>query len=168
MEARAAAQDAGVAERGILEPLLVRPNPEAEGRFLIVFGEGRWIAAKAAKLATVPALIRTDMTDADVTASQAAESECATTCAPGRSVANAVDKLLGQGHEIQQRHAAIVGVTSETGEMQRLQKLGKLSQAARCREGNTFPDDNALSTIALAPTEVQGEGRGRAASGLMG
>ncbi len=136
MEARAAL-NASVAERGILEPLLVRPNPEAEGRYLIVFGEGRWIAAKAAKLATVPAIIRTDMTDADVTASQAAENLVRNDMHPVDQW-RAVAKLIEQGHEINSA-AAIVGVTSER-EMRRLAEAGEaLSQAARCHDGQHLP-----------------------------
>ena len=38
-----AAEQAGltnsVRQRGVLEPLVVRPNPEREGSYLIVFGE---------------------------------------------------------------------------------------------------------------------------------
>ena len=54
----------GVKALGILEPLVVRPNPDQAGHFLIVFGEQRWKAAKAAGLIDVPALIRTDLTEA--------------------------------------------------------------------------------------------------------
>ena len=52
---------ASIQEHGILQPLLVRP---AAGRFEIVAGERRWRAAKAAGLATVPAVVR-EMSDRD-------------------------------------------------------------------------------------------------------
>jgi len=50
--------------RGILQPLLVRPHPSAEGRYQIVAGERRWRAAGAAGLHEVPTLVR-DMTDTE-------------------------------------------------------------------------------------------------------
>ncbi len=45
-----------LAERGILQPVLVRPRPG--GTYELVAGERRWRAAKIAGLATVPALVR--------------------------------------------------------------------------------------------------------------
>jgi len=47
---------------GILQPLLLRPK--SDGRFEVVFGSNRFIAAKGAGLKTVPAKIR-DLTDRD-------------------------------------------------------------------------------------------------------
>lgn len=47
-----------VRERGILQPLLARPHPGAEGRYQIIAGERRWRAAQAAGLHEVPVLIR--------------------------------------------------------------------------------------------------------------
>lgn len=44
--------------RGILQPLLVRPHPSAEGRFQIIAGERRWRAAGLAGLHEAPALVR--------------------------------------------------------------------------------------------------------------
>ncbi len=44
--------------RGILQPLLVRPHPAAEGRFQIIAGERRWRAAALAGLHEAPALVR--------------------------------------------------------------------------------------------------------------
>lgn len=44
--------------RGILQPLLVRPHPAAEGRFQIIAGERRWRAAAQAGLHEAPALVR--------------------------------------------------------------------------------------------------------------
>jgi ParB family chromosome partitioning protein len=45
-----------IAEHGILQPLLV--NKENEGYYSIVAGERRWRAARIAKLATVPVIIK--------------------------------------------------------------------------------------------------------------
>ena len=47
-----------VRERGIMQPILVRPDPKAEGRYEIVAGERRWRAAQAAQLHEVPVIIR--------------------------------------------------------------------------------------------------------------
>jgi ParB/RepB/Spo0J family partition protein len=48
-----------IAEKGVLEPILARPHPSKKGEALeIVAGERRWRAAKIAKLATVPVIVR--------------------------------------------------------------------------------------------------------------
>ena len=47
-----------VRARGILQPLLVRPDPNAPGRFQIIAGERRWRAARKAGLAMVPVVIK--------------------------------------------------------------------------------------------------------------
>src|SRR6185503_7601656 len=44
-------------ERGVLQPILVRPVPG--GTYELVAGERRWRAAQLAGLETVPALVRT-------------------------------------------------------------------------------------------------------------
>lgn len=49
---------ASVKEKGVLQPILVRPAPGAEGEWQIVAGERRWRAAQRAGLRTVPVLIR--------------------------------------------------------------------------------------------------------------
>lgn len=49
---------ASIREKGIIQPLIVRPNPKDDGTFEIVAGERRWRAAQMAKLHEVPALIR--------------------------------------------------------------------------------------------------------------
>ena len=55
-EALAALADS-IRERGVLQPILLRRDPEGEG-FQIVAGERRWRAAQLAQLHEVPALIR--------------------------------------------------------------------------------------------------------------
>ncbi len=51
--------------KGVLQPIVVRPDDEAEGRFQIVAGERRWRAAQMAGLHKVPAVVRT-LTDSEV------------------------------------------------------------------------------------------------------
>ena len=43
---------------GVIQPLIIRPDPERSDHFQIVAGERRWRAAQRAKLDQVPALIR--------------------------------------------------------------------------------------------------------------
>lgn len=47
-----------VKEKGIIQPLIVRPHPSVEGQYEIVAGERRWRAAQQAKLHEVPAVVR--------------------------------------------------------------------------------------------------------------
>lgn len=56
---------ASVREKGILQPILVRPAPGAPGEFQIVAGERRWRAAQRAGLHNVPILVR-ELDDLDV------------------------------------------------------------------------------------------------------
>ena len=57
---------ASVREKGVLQPILVRPAPGAEGEWQIVAGERRWRAAQRAGLHVVPIVVRRDFTDLDV------------------------------------------------------------------------------------------------------
>jgi ParB family chromosome partitioning protein len=47
-----------VQERGVIQPIVVRPLADAPGEFQIVMGERRWRAAQLAGLHTIPALVR--------------------------------------------------------------------------------------------------------------
>lgn len=53
-----------VREKGILQPILVRPHPTEANHYEIVAGERRWRAAQRAKLHEVPVLVR-DLSDRD-------------------------------------------------------------------------------------------------------
>ncbi|MEL6780873.1 MAG: ParB/RepB/Spo0J family partition protein [Pseudomonadota bacterium] len=44
--------------RGVLQAILVRPDPKQDGAYQIVAGERRWRAAKAAGLKSIPAVVR--------------------------------------------------------------------------------------------------------------
>jgi ParB family chromosome partitioning protein len=49
---------ASITVHGLLQPILVRPHPREAGRWQIVAGERRWLAATAAGLAEVPVVVR--------------------------------------------------------------------------------------------------------------
>lgn len=55
---------ASIKEKGILQPLLVRPQPGSEGNYEIVAGERRWRAAMLANLHQLPVVIR-DISDSE-------------------------------------------------------------------------------------------------------
>jgi ParB family chromosome partitioning protein len=57
---------ASIASRGVIQPIIVRPHPEAQG-FQLVAGERRWRAAQKARLHEIPALVR-DLSDREVMA----------------------------------------------------------------------------------------------------
>lgn len=60
-EANLTALADSIAEKGVLQPILVRPAPKGDG-YQIVAGERRWRAAQRARLHEIPALVR-DLTD---------------------------------------------------------------------------------------------------------
>jgi ParB family chromosome partitioning protein len=64
---------ASIRERGILQPLLVRPHPEHTGRFQIIAGERRWRAAQAIPLHEVPVLVR-ELSDVEAAAAALVEN----------------------------------------------------------------------------------------------
>lgn len=47
-----------VREKGILQPILVRPDPDADGHYEIIAGERRWRAAQRARLHAVPVTVQ--------------------------------------------------------------------------------------------------------------
>jgi len=49
---------ASISEKGIIQPLIVRPKQSKDGKFEIVAGERRWRAAQAAQLHEVPIIVR--------------------------------------------------------------------------------------------------------------
>ena len=53
-----------IREKGIVQPVLLRPTPDQPGRFQLVAGERRWRAAQIASLHEIPAVVR-ELTDAE-------------------------------------------------------------------------------------------------------
>jgi ParB family transcriptional regulator, chromosome partitioning protein len=53
-----------IRQKGIVQPILLRPTPDRPSRYQLVAGERRWRAAQLAKIHQVPAIIR-ELTDAE-------------------------------------------------------------------------------------------------------
>jgi ParB family chromosome partitioning protein len=62
-----------ITQRGVLQPLLVRPKPGHEGYYQIIAGERRWRAAQKARLHEVPVLVR-PLSDSDAMAAGLVEN----------------------------------------------------------------------------------------------
>ncbi|GAN79684.1 ParB/RepB/Spo0J family partition protein [Acidocella aminolytica] len=62
-----------ISQRGILQPLLVRPKPGVVGHYQIIAGERRWRASQRAQVHEVPVLVR-DLSDADAMAAGLVEN----------------------------------------------------------------------------------------------
>lgn len=56
---------ASIGEKGIIQPLILRPDPANAERYQIVAGERRWRAAQMAQLHEVPAIVR-ELDDTEV------------------------------------------------------------------------------------------------------
>jgi ParB family transcriptional regulator, chromosome partitioning protein len=56
---------ASIAEKGVLQPLLVRVDPQRPGRYEIIAGERRWRASQRAQVHEVPVHV-TNLSDAEV------------------------------------------------------------------------------------------------------
>ncbi|MDB5467862.1 MAG: parB [Phenylobacterium sp.] len=57
-EAELAELETSIRDKGVLQPILVRPSRGQPGQFEIVAGERRWRAAQRVGLKTIPALVR--------------------------------------------------------------------------------------------------------------
>lgn len=56
---------ASIRDKGVLQPILVRPQPGQDGAWQIIAGERRWRAAQQARLTEVPIVVR-EMDDVEV------------------------------------------------------------------------------------------------------
>lgn len=52
-----------ISKNGVIQPIIVQKNPNLEDKYIIIAGERRWRASKLAGVATIPALIRDDLSD---------------------------------------------------------------------------------------------------------
>jgi len=108
MDREAIAELAGsIVEKGILQPLLVRPHPDRTGQFEIIAGERRWRAAQQAKLHEVPVIVR-EFTDVEALEVGLIENLQRQDLSP-IDEAQGYQRLLDEFHHTQEKLADVVG-----------------------------------------------------------
>lgn len=55
-----------IARHGVLQPIVVRPDPEGSNRYQIISGERRWRASKSNGLETIPVVVRHSVADGEM------------------------------------------------------------------------------------------------------
>jgi len=146
-----------IAEKGIIQPLIVRPDPNRPGDYQIVAGERRWRAAQIAKLHRVPVLVR-DLDDMAVLEIAIIENV-------QRADLNPVEEALGYrqlmekfGHTQERMSAAlgksrshianILRLLNLPEDVQKLLREGKLSYG-HARALITADDPMALARVVI-------------------
>jgi len=99
--------EASIREKGVLQPILVRPSRGRAGEYQIVAGERRWRAAQRAGLAAVPALVR-ELGDNQAFEIAIVENVQRTDLNPLEE-ANAYAALMGRMQYTQDETAKVVG-----------------------------------------------------------
>ncbi len=134
---------ASIREKGIIQPLIVRRDPSASGRYQIVAGERRWRAAQIAQLHEVPALVR-DYDDTEMLEVAIIENI-------QRSDLNSVDEAAGYkqlmerfGHTQEQLASALSKSRSHIANSLRLLSLPEDVQAMLVTQSLTAGHARAL------------------------
>lgn len=81
---------ASIAEKGVIQPIIVRTDPKQAGQYQIIAGERRWRAAQLAQLHQIPVIVR-EMDDTEVLEIAIIENV-------QRADLNAVEEALGYKH----------------------------------------------------------------------
>jgi ParB family chromosome partitioning protein len=164
-----------IREKGILQPILVRPVPGAENEYQIIAGERRWRAAQKARLHEVPVVIKT-LTDSEALEFALIENI-------QRADLNAMEEargykqLIDKFHYTQEALGQVIGKSrSHIANTIRLMQLpqvvqdfitsGQLSAGhARTLVGVDDPEKLARELIAGRMNVREAEDRGRQAKG---
>lgn len=96
-----------IAEKGVLQPLLVRSDPDNAGRYEIIAGERRWRASQIAQVHDVPVHV-VDLSDAEVLEVALIENLQRQDLSPVEE-ARGYRKLLDEFGHTQERVAEVVG-----------------------------------------------------------
>jgi len=142
-----------IAEKGIIQPLIVRENPRAEGEYEIVAGERRWRAAQIAQVHEIPVLLRS-FTDTEVLEVAIIENIQRADLNPVEEAAGYSQLMMKFGHT-QEKLADVLGKSRShianavrllnlPDEVQEYLRDGKLS-AGHARALITAPDAAALA-----------------------
>ncbi|WP_421933738.1 ParB/RepB/Spo0J family partition protein [Phenylobacterium sp.] len=149
---------ASIREKGVLQPILVRPAPDMDGHFEIVAGERRWRASQKAGLHVLPALVR-ELNDIQMLEIGVIENVQRTALSPieeanayqqlvevhGRSAAEVAD-AVGKSRS----HVANLIRLLALPEMVRHYLMGGQLTAGHARALLGTPDPQALAEIVIA------------------
>ncbi|MFC4271648.1 ParB/RepB/Spo0J family partition protein [Sneathiella chungangensis] len=125
---------ASIAEKGVLQPILVRRKPTADSEYEIIAGERRWRAAQIARLHQVPVIIK-ELTDAETMEIALIENIQREDLSPIEE-AEAYKRLMGEFDHTQESLALHVGKSrAHVANMMRLLTL-PASVQKMVREGS--------------------------------
>ncbi|MGF1660277.1 MAG: ParB/RepB/Spo0J family partition protein [Rubrimonas sp.] len=149
---------ASIRARGVVQPLIVRPDPADPSCFQIVAGERRWRAAQRAQLHELPVIVR-EMTDSDVLEVAIVENIQRADLNPIEEAAGFAQLVERFGHTQEQLGEALGKSRSYIANALRLLTLpdeviamtrdGRLS-AGHARALITAPDPVALARVVVA------------------
>ncbi len=98
---------ASIKQQGILQPLIVRPNPIDKATYEIIAGERRWRAAQRAKVHEAPVIVR-DLSDSEAFAVALIENIQRDQLSPMEE-ATAYARLAADFNQTQEQIAQVVG-----------------------------------------------------------
>lgn len=142
---------ASIAEKGVLQPILVRPV--ASGALQIVAGERRWRAAKVAGLETVPARVA-NLTDDEALEIAVIENLQREDVHPLDEAAG-FEALLKHGHDVAGLAAKVAKSEAHVYQRLKLLSLSKKCQAAFLDD--KIPASTALVLARIPSTKLQDE-----------
>lgn len=146
-----------IAEKGVLQPLIVRPHPATPGSYEIIAGERRWRAAQRAQVHELPVIVR-DYTDQEVLEAAIVENIQRADLNPIEEAAGYRQLIDRFGHTQEQIATALGKSRSHVANLLRLLTLpsGVLSlvQAGSLTAGHaraliTLPDPEKLARRAV-------------------
>ena len=139
---------------GVIQPVLVRRNVTAEGRFQLVVGERRWRAACLAGIETLPAVVR-ELTDQDALEFALAENLLRRDLNP-IEVAHAYQSLQDEFHLSHEQVAERLGINrSSVTNMLRLLRLPRAVQEMITNEEITYGHARALLSLDSEAAQIQ-------------
>lgn len=149
---------ASIRRSGVLQPILVRPNPALPDHYEIIAGERRWRAAQAAGLHEIPVLIRS-FTDTEAMAASLVENLQRQDLNPIEE-ADGYARLMGEFALTQDQLGDVVGKSrSHVANTLRLLQLSKKVRAQVASKALTagharallmHPDQEAAATAVIA------------------
>lgn len=126
-----------IREKGVLQPILVRPHPDRSGEYEIIAGERRWQASQKAQLHEVPVIIK-EMDDRDAAEIALVENLQRQDLSPLEE-AEGYDRLMAEFNHTQEALSKALGKSrSHVANMMRLLSLPV--------EVKSFLEDGLLST----------------------